>query len=88
MIRSVLCAVVCAVLSSSGPLLAQTPPGGVNGVPFISEVTPPSLPLTGSSGSPSATLTILGANFPQNAIVNLSFSGTTVVHPAVDDGQC
>jgi hypothetical protein len=82
MIRCVLCAVVCAVLSSCGPLLAQTPPGGMNGVPFISEVTPPSLPLTGNSGSGSATLTILGANFPQNAIVNLNFSGTTVVHPA------
>ena len=82
MSRSVLCVVVCAVLSSSGPLFSQTPPGGVSGVPFISEVTPPSLPLTGNSGSGSATLTILGANFPQNAIVNLTFSGTTVVHPA------
>jgi len=82
MIRPVLCAVVCAVLSSSGPLLAQTPPGGVNGVPFISEVTPPSLPVTGNSGPGSATLTILGANFPQNAVVNLTFPGSTAVHPA------
>jgi hypothetical protein len=45
-------------------------------------VTPPSLPVTGNSGPGSATLTILGANFPQNAVVNLIFPGGTAVHPA------
>jgi hypothetical protein len=80
MIRSVLSALVCVVtLYSRAPVLAQTPPT-VNAVPFISEVTPPSLPVTGNAGSGSATLTILGANFSQNAVVNLTFSGTTVIH--------
>jgi hypothetical protein len=81
MIRSVLCALVCFVVCSGGLVLAQAPPGA-NAVPFISEVTPPSLPVTGNSGSGSATLTILGANFPQNAVVNLTFPGSATVHPA------
>ena len=70
--------IVCLLVSAPGVLLAQS--SSTNGVPFISQVTPPSLPLTTYSGYGSATLLILGANFPQNAVVNLTAFGN-VVHP-------
>lgn len=53
-----------------------------NAVPFISEVTPPSLPpASASPGNGTITLTILGANFPANAVVNLVEPGNYTVHP-------
>jgi hypothetical protein len=72
--------VVCFVACFSAAINAQTTSS--NGVPFISQVTPPSLSVFNSSGGPSsATFTIIGANFPQNAQVSLTANGTYVVHP-------
>jgi hypothetical protein len=72
--------VVCLVVCFSAAANAQT--ASSNGVPFISQVTPPSLSVFNSSGGPgSATFTIIGANFPQNAQVSLTANGTYVVHP-------
>jgi hypothetical protein len=61
--------VVCLFVCFSAAVNAQT--ASSSGVPFISQVTPPSLSVSNSSGGPgSATFTIIGANFPQNAQVS------------------
>jgi hypothetical protein len=58
--------------------LAQGVPA--NAVPYISEVTPPGLLLSSPSGT--FTLTILGANFTSNDVVNLSgVGGGSPAHP-------
>jgi len=55
---------------------AQSPPA--NGVPLISQVTPPNLQVPANPPvNGSFTLTILGANFPANAVVNLTAPGFT-----------
>jgi hypothetical protein len=62
--------------------LAQTVPA--TAVPFITQVTPPSLPPgTIPSSQSNFTLTILGANFTPNAIVNLAASPNYILHPSV-----
>src|SRR6266566_690479 len=51
-------------------------------VPYISEVTPPSLPPnTTTPGNGTFTLSILGANFPADAVVNLIGPSQNIVHP-------
>lgn len=60
------------------PGLAQGVPA--NAVPFISQVTPPGLLISNAPGT--FTLTILGANFTPNDVVNLSLVGSGfVIHP-------
>src|SRR5260370_8332769 len=62
---------VLAMLACCSVALGQTPPA--TAVPFISQVTPPSIaPASNSSLIVQFTLTILGANFPQNAAVRLT----------------
>ena len=69
---------VLALLLCTSVALAQTVPA--TAVPFISEVSPPSLPATTTApGNGNFTLTILGANFQSNSAVNLSFPGGTPV---------
>jgi hypothetical protein len=71
--------VVCLFVCFSAAVNAQT--ASSSGVPFISQVTPPSLSVSNSSGGPgSATFTIIGANFPQNAQVSLTANGSYVAH--------
>jgi hypothetical protein len=73
---------VLALLLSCSAALAQTVPP--TAVPFITEVTPPSLPPgTVPSNPNNFTLTILGANFTPNAVVNLAVMPTYVLHPSV-----
>lgn len=72
---------VLALLLSSSVSFGQTVPA--TAVPFITEVTPPSLaPGTTPSNQSSFTLTILGANFTPNTVVNLAVSPTYIVHPS------
>lgn len=78
MFKFILSTVVITVMCA---MFAQAQQPQTNAVPFISGITPPSLPLTSNGGYGSATLTINGANFPQNAVVNLSF-GTSAIHPS------
>ena len=53
-------------------------------VPFITQVTPPSLPPGTNPSIPSNfTLTIIGANFTPNAVVNLAASPSYILHPSV-----
>ena len=62
---------VLAMLACCSVALGQTPPA--TAVPFISQVTPPSIaPAANSALIVQFTLTILGANFPQNAAVKLT----------------
>jgi hypothetical protein len=69
------------ILLSCTASFAQTPPP--NGVPFITQVAPPSLPPTTTApGNGNFTLTILGANFPSNAVVNLIGPGNYTLHPS------
>jgi len=87
MIR-LLAGVTASLIWLSAPsTIAQTVP--LNGVPLITEVTPPSIsPATTDPRLGIITLTILGANFPQNAIVNLTgvsnsgAPGNSVWHPS------
>lgn len=73
-------AILCGALFCEGRLSGQTPPP--NGIPYITNVTPPSLPpaSTQASGG-SFTLTVQGANFPANAVVNLRGPGSPTLHP-------
>jgi hypothetical protein len=72
---------VLALLLPCSVALAQTVPA--TAVPFITEVTPPSLPPgTSPSNQSSFTLTILGTNFTPNAVVNLAVSPTYILHPS------
>jgi len=69
-----------ACLSGSVSFGQTAPPSGV---PFIIQVSPPSLPPTTTApGNGSFTLTILGANFPSTAIVNLTGPGNLTLHPS------
>ncbi len=72
---------VLAMLLCCSVALGQTTPAAA--VPFISQVTPPSL---APSSSPylvvQFTLTILGANFPRNPVVKLSVPQATPLYPA------
>src|SRR5260370_17340055 len=62
---------VLGVVAWCSVAVGQTPPA--TAVPFISQVTPPSIaPASNSSLIVQFTLTILGANFPQNAVVKLT----------------
>jgi hypothetical protein len=73
---------VLALLLPCSVALAQTVPA--TAVPFIAEVTPPSLPPgTSPSNQSSFTLTILGANFTPNAVVNLAVTQTYILHPSL-----
>lgn len=55
-----------------------------NAIPLITQVSPPSLPPgTVPSNQSSFTLTIIGANFTPNAIVNLAASSSYILHPSV-----
>ncbi len=73
--------VVFLLLLSVAVSLAQTVPP--NAIPFISQVSPPSLPVTTTApGNGNFTLTVLGANFQANSVVNLSFPGGSPVHPS------
>src|SRR5260221_477425 len=59
---------------------APAQPAPATAVPFITQVSPPSLPPTATApGNGNFTLTILGANFQSNSVVNLSFPGGTPV---------
>ncbi len=59
----------------------QTAPS--NAVPLITQVSPPSLsPATTAPGNGNFTLTILGANFPSTAVVNLTGPGDLTLHPS------
>jgi hypothetical protein len=70
-----------ACLSGSVCFGQTVPPSAV---PFITQVSPPSLPPTSTApGNVNFTLTILGANFPSTAVVNLAASPTYILHPAV-----
>lgn len=72
---------VLALLLCGSIGLGQTVP--VTAVPFIIQVSPPSLPPTATApGNGNFTLTVLGANFQANSVVNLSFPGGTAVHPS------
>ncbi|HEY6269889.1 MAG TPA: Ig-like domain repeat protein [Candidatus Acidoferrum sp.] len=52
-------------------------------VPFITQVSPPSLsPGTNPSNLSNFTLSITGANFTPNVIVNLAASPTYILHPS------
>jgi len=69
---------VLTLLLCGSVALAQTVPA--TAVPFITQVSPPSLPPTATApGNGNFTLTILGANFQSNSVVNLSFPGGTPV---------
>jgi hypothetical protein len=60
--------------------LAQSAPQ--NGVPLITQVSPPSLsPVMGDPRFGNFTLTIIGANFPQNASVQLTWNGNYIAQP-------
>ena len=73
---------ILALLLSSSATFAQTVPA--TAVPFITEVTPPSLPPgTVPSNPNNFTLTILGANFTPNSVVNLSPTTSYILHPSV-----
>ena len=73
---------VLALVLSSSASFGQTVPA--TAVPFITEVTPPSLaPGTTPSNQSSFTLTILGANFTPNAVVNLAVTSTYILHPSL-----
>jgi len=73
---SVLTLLLCGSIA-----LGQTVPA--TAVPFITQVSPPSLPPTATApGYGNFTLTILGANFQANLVVNLSIPGGTPVHPS------
>lgn len=73
---------VLALLLPCSVALAQTMPA--TAVPFITEVTPPSLPPgTSPSNQSSFTLTILGANFTPNTVVNLAVTQTYILHPSL-----
>ena len=55
-----------------------------NAIPLITQVSPPSLPPgTVPSNQSNFTLTIIGANFTPNAIVNLAASSSYILHPSV-----
>lgn len=56
---------------------AQSVPA--NRVPFLSQVTPPSLQVPSSIQGGTFTLTISGANFPANPVVSLSANGDNQV---------
>ena len=74
---SVLTLLLCGSIA-----LAQTVPA--TAVPFITQVTPPSLPPGADLSTPSNfTLTILGANFTPNAVVNLTANLNYVLHPSI-----
>src|SRR5260370_42574010 len=63
-----------------GGSVASAQPAPATAVPFITQVSPPSLPPTATApGNGNFTLTILGANFQSNSVVNLSFPGGTPV---------
>ena len=54
-----------------------------NAVPLVTQVSPPSLPPTSTApGNGTITLTILGANFPSAAVVNLTGPGNFTLHPS------
>jgi hypothetical protein len=73
--------VLLACLSGTVSSGQTVPP---NAIPLITQVSPPSLPPgTIPSSQSSFTLTILGANFTPNAIVNLAASPTYILHPSV-----
>jgi hypothetical protein len=73
---------VLALLLSCSAALAQTVPA--TAVPFITEVTPPSLPPGANLSNPSNfTLTIRGANFTPNAVVNLAVMSIYILHPSL-----
>ena len=60
--------------------MAQVRP--FDAVPFITQVSPPSLPMSDTApGAGNFTLTIAGANFQPNAVVNLTLPGRVIVHP-------
>jgi hypothetical protein len=72
---SVLMLLLCGTIA-----LGQNVPA--TAVPFITQVTPPSLPPGTDPSIPSSfTLTILGANFAPNDTVNLAPSPSYVLHP-------
>ncbi|HET9804391.1 MAG TPA: Ig-like domain repeat protein, partial [Candidatus Acidoferrum sp.] len=72
--------IVTAILCLSCAVFTEAQQQPTNAVPFVSGITPPSLALTSNGGFGSATLTITGANFPQNAVVKLSFE-TNAIQP-------
>jgi hypothetical protein len=73
--------VLLACLSSAISFAQTVPP---NAIPLITQVSPPSLPPgTAPSSESNFTLTILGANFTPNAIVNLAASPTYILRPSV-----
>jgi hypothetical protein len=73
--------VLLACLSGTVSIGQTVPP---NAIPLITQVSPPSLPPGAIPSSQSNfTLTILGATFTPNAIVNLAASPTYILHPSV-----
>jgi hypothetical protein len=72
---------VLATLLYCSAAHAQSVPA--TAVPFIAQVSPPSLsPGTIPSNPSNFTLTIIGANFTPNVIVNLAASPTYILHPS------
>src|SRR5271169_6555894 len=66
---------------SASLAFGQTAPS--NAVPLINQVSPPSLsPAATAPGNGNFTLTLLGANFPSTAVVNLTGPGNFTLHPS------
>ena len=82
MTRYFLSASVLTLLLCGSIALGQTVPA--TAVPYITEVTPPSLPPGTNPSTPSNfTLTIIGANFTPNDTVNLASSPSYILHPSI-----
>ena len=81
MIRLLGSVAIFVLLLSGSASFGQTAPA--NAVPLISQVVPPSLPPASTApGNGYFTLTILGANFPSNAVVNLTGPNNFPTHPS------
>ena len=79
-VRSFGWAAALVLLLAPSRALAQVRP--LDAVPFITQVSPPSLPTTvAAPGNGNFTLTIAGANFQPNVIVNVVLPGSVTIHP-------
>jgi hypothetical protein len=79
--RSLATLCVLTLLFGGSIAFAQSVPA--TAVPFITQVTPPSLPPGANPNDPSTfSLTILGANFTPNETMTLAPNPNYVLHPA------